>query len=137
MASTSAYEPIRLIDPLLLDCVKAGESLKRLDSHHENTFPTTRVGQSLNSIEQSLIGALILLLNRTDRCRHPFRDTSLEEKCFKATLRGCADLLSVLIYNLSLLEAREFPVGTTWPTSQKLLEAYDRSLANLLGILSP
>jgi hypothetical protein len=137
MASTSAYEAIRLIDPLLLNCVAASESLKRLNGHHVDTLPTTRVELALNNIEKSLIRALVLLLNRTDHCRHPFRDTSLEENCFKATLSGCANLLSVLVNNLSLLEAQGFLVGTTWPDSQNLLEVYDRSLTNLVGILSP
>lgn len=137
MASTSAYESLRLIEPLLLNCVKADECLKRLDSHHLNVFPTSRVGYSLHRIEQGLTSALVLLLDRTDRYRHPFRDTSLEEKCFKTTIRGCADLLSALIYILGLLEAGNFPPRTTWPDSQNLLEVYDRSIADLLGILSP
>lgn len=137
MASTPAYEAIRLIDPLLLSCVAASESLKRLNGHHANTFPITHVELSLNNIEKSLIRVLVLLLNRTDHCRHPFRDTSLEENCFKATLSGCANLLSVLVNNLSLLEARGFVVGATWPDSQNLLDVYERSLTNLVGILSP
>ncbi|KAJ9602538.1 hypothetical protein H2200_013081 [Cladophialophora chaetospira] len=137
MASRSAYEAIRLIDPLLLNCVEASELMIHIDGRHDSPLSTTNIGQPLNSIEKSLVGALVLLLNRTDHCRHPFRDTSLEENCFKAILRGCSDLMSALIYNLSLLKARKSPVTATWPDLQNLLEVYERSLANLLGILSP
>jgi hypothetical protein len=131
MASEPAYEAIRLIEPFLLDCVKASKILIRIDGRREN--PTTRVGLPLKSIEKNLVGALVLLLNRTDHCRHPFRDTSPEEDCFKATLRGCADLMSTL----SLLEVGKEPVAITWSDVQNLLEDYDKSLADLLRMLSP
>lgn len=137
MAATSAYQSIRLVDPLLLNCVEATDLLSRINDRDETTsFSTSRLGLPLNGIEKNLISILVLLLNRTDRCRHPFKDTSLEENCFKSILRGCSHTLSAIIYNLSRLELREFLDTAAWEESQNLLDIYDRSLAKLHGILN-
>ncbi|KIW87754.1 uncharacterized protein Z519_11728 [Cladophialophora bantiana CBS 173.52] len=138
MAPTSAYIAIRLIDPLLLDCVKAHELLTRVDNLDEGlSHSADRLEAPLIGIEKSLVGILVLLLNRTDRLRHPFRETSREESCFKAALRGCSNVMATIIYNLNLLAARKSPIVATWDDSQILLEVYQNALLELSGMLSP
>lgn len=138
MAPTTAYLAIRLIDPLLLDCVKANELLNRVDNSDEGpSYPTGRLEAPLIGIEKSLVGILVLLLNRTDRLRHPFRETSREESCFKAALRGCSNTLATIIYNLNLLAAQKSPIVATWNDSQRLLEVYQNALLELTGMLGP
>jgi hypothetical protein len=136
--TTTAYIPIGLIELRLRDCVTANDLLNSVESLDEGpSYPTDRLRDSLNAIEKSLVGVLVLLLNRNDRLRHPFRDTSLEESCFKATVRGCSNVLATTIYNLTLVAAKRSPVAGTWDDSQRLLEDYQRALLELIGMLSP
>ncbi|OAL36633.1 hypothetical protein AYO20_03965 [Fonsecaea nubica] len=138
MAPTNALREVRRMDPLFQDCEKAKGLMDRVAKPRTGPpLSTSQIRPPLVGIEKSLRDLQRLLLS-PDRQHHPFREASHEDRCFRAILEGCAQVLASTIYNLNLLATRKFPdPPDLWDECHTLIEIYHKNLDKLVCILGP